>query len=499
YVETELEMPWRKVLETVTAGGVHFAFDPPTQGAAVLIQSSDAATLDKFLGAVLDLAELDAKFNKKDEIRSGQYRGVKVYRVDRARFAVADRWLVICNNDELGKRIVDLHLDGGDATLARNEQFRAARKSIADAPVVWAYVNVAALRDAGAAKDAFRGKSDNPVAELLAGGLLATAQHTPYLTLSGYLTPKQLRLVAAAPHEAAWAGEAREYFFGPRGQGVAPPLLSPAGTILSVSTHRDIAQMWLRADDLLDEKAVDQLAQADSNLSTLFAGKDFGEQILGSFQPDVQIVAVRQDFADVLPRPAIKLPAAAIVFRLKEPEAMMPEMRRTFQSLVGFLNIVGAQQGQPPLDIDIDKADGLQLVHASYVPTEDEKESTSARINYNFSPTVAFAGDRFVIASTTALARQLGEAKPALARAKGANANTELTLHAATLREALADNRDQLVAQNMLKEGHTREEAQQQVDGLLAVLGVLHDASLSLDVTDSTVQLSAELNLNDVE
>ncbi len=52
--------------------------------------------------------------------------------------------------------------------------------------------------------------------------------------------------------------------------------------------------MWLRAGDLFDEGMNEKLAQADSQLATLFSGKDFGEDILSAFAPQVQFLATRR-------------------------------------------------------------------------------------------------------------------------------------------------------------------------------------------------------------
>ena len=86
------------------------------------------------------------------------------------------------------------------------------------------------------------------------------------------------------------------------------------------------------------------------------------------------MVVARQLFAEGQPAPAIKLPAFGVVAELKDPAKMQPELRRTFQSLVGFLNIVGAMNGQPQLDLDMEKSDAAQFVTASYLPDPNAKD-----------------------------------------------------------------------------------------------------------------------------
>ena len=46
-----------------------------------------------------------------------------------------------------------------------------------------------------------------------------------------------------------------------------------------MSTYRDAAAMWAAADDLYDENAAAKVAQAESNLSNLFGGRDFGSEV----------------------------------------------------------------------------------------------------------------------------------------------------------------------------------------------------------------------------
>ena len=243
---------------------------------------------------------------------------------------------------------------------------------------------------------------------------------------------------------------------------------------------------------VLVERSVDQLAQADSNLSTLFAGKDFGEEILGEVHPEIQVVVARQLFADKTPKPAIKLPAFAAVFRLKDPETVGPDFRRTYQSLIGFLNVIGAMNGQPQLDLDMDKEDNYQIVSANYLPEKDASPG-GLKIHYNFSPSVAFVGEHFIVSSTKALARELAvavskENKP------NSDVNSFVQVNVGGVSAILADNRGQLVAQNMLSEGHSKEEAERAIGDLFALLEAVEDASIDLAASEGTLRASLEID-----
>ena len=80
--------------------------------------------------------------------------------------------------------------------------------------------------------------------------------------------------------------------------------------------------MWRGRGDLFNEQMNEELAKADSGLTTLFGGKDFGEDILGAFRPETQVVVARQHFAKGQPTPDIQLPAFGLVAEMKDPEKM---------------------------------------------------------------------------------------------------------------------------------------------------------------------------------
>ncbi|MEZ6111924.1 MAG: hypothetical protein R3C99_13030 [Pirellulaceae bacterium] len=372
--------------------------------------------------------------------------------------------------------------------------------------MAWAYLDLATVRSGPDGEKLAAGRAENPLAELIAGGVLDNLTRAPYAAASLEFNTHRARLQFTLPHDAGQVAESRQYYFGPNGAGQAPPLLAAEGRILAISMYRQFSEMWLRAGDLYDDNVNDEIAKAESNLTTLFSGKDFGEDILGAFGPESQLIVARQSFADDQPRPAIQLPAFALAFRLNDPATMQPELRRTFQSLVGFLNIVGVMNGQPQLDLDMEKTETTQIVSASYLPptdTDNPLPGGGAKINYNFSPTVAFSGDRFVLASTTGLARELiasrnQTAKPTTdtdsaaadaASSDTATINTAAQLNFAELLAILEANREQLIAQNMLSDGNSREEASAQIDALFTLLSRGRQAMLRLDQPAGALRL----------
>ena len=500
FVEIQIGADWRPALEALTAGGVYVAFDATTQGAVVLVRTKDEATAENFRAKILELTRLNEGKNGKTDA----YRDVTVYKVDQqSAAAVVREWIVLTNKGELGKGILDRLLDGAASgreaevagTLSANPQFKLSHALRKENSQAWAYGDIQMIRDAGVAKKLFEGKAENPLAELLVGGIQSVVKHAPFVTADLNLSSSGLTVQFATPWQGDWIPEERTYFFGQDHKGSAPTLPQVPGTLMTLGTYRDVSDMWLRAGDLFDEQMNDKLAEAESGLSTIFAGRDFGEEILGSLDPQMGLLVTHQSFENKTPVPALKLPAFALVLKLRDPEKMRPELRRTFQSVIGFFNIVGAMDGRPQLEMDMAKEGEVDLITSHYVPEKKDQDSTSAGIIFNFSPSAAFSGDQFILASTAELAKQLATA-PA-SRTADSGVNTQVSLHADSIREALIDNREQLISQNMLEEGHSREEAEAAVDLLFELVRCLKGAGITLRQEQDSLALQLKVDVNE--
>ncbi|MCA9052714.1 MAG: hypothetical protein KDA75_02705 [Planctomycetaceae bacterium] len=496
YVESRLGMSWREAIEGLTAQGISVAFDPVTEGLAVVIRAKDEKTLTHIVDVVMELARADAKNKgKADPYQPQDYRGQTVYQVDKGYFATLGDRLIIASKSELGRGVIDRVVDNGHGgKLADRGTFQAAGPHRPEDASLWAWVDVDWVRNK-AAEDGkpFQTQTDNPLVELLVGGLLDTFQKTPWLSGTFDIRTEGAALRFLAPQQAEWTTEAREYFYGPDGEGEAPALPPLNDGLFGLTTYRNVSEMWLRAGDLFSENMVDKLAEADANLTLFFSGRDFGEDILGAFEPTLQIVAARQSFDADHPTPAIKLPAFAALFQMRDPAATTRDLKRVFTSFVGFINVTGAMEGNPQLELDMPAAEGFQVVTSQFLPRVGEEESREAPIQFNFSPTVAFAGNQFILASTEGLARELAQATTNGFPEKPAN--TSAVLQGVTLREVLTDNQEHLIAKNMLEEGHSHEEAEQQIGLLLKGLSVLDGLSLDLTNQDNFLGLDVEIRL----
>lgn len=499
YVESQIGMEWDDAIKALSAGGITVAFDAASEGAALFIKAKDEKSLEKIVQTVLELARKDAADKGRDDpYEIDEYREITTYGVKNGGFAVYEDWFVFVTNEELGQILLDGILDGstGDS-LADNERFQEARSRKGRADAAWAYVDLKTIREVGLAKEIFSGKTDHPLVEILFGGILEVLKETSYLSasVSGNSSSAQLRLTV--PYQQSWISESREFYFGPRGAGRAKGIPEIPQFLFAVSAYRDFSEMWLRAGDLFNERVNDKIAEADSTLTTFFSGKDFGEDILGSLAPEVLFVAGRQKYPEDGSAPTIKIPTFAVMAEMKDPKTTTREFRRVFQSLIGFFNVVGVQNGQPQMELDFEKLENGELISASFIPEAGADENQPAKLHFNFSPTIAFAGKSIIIASTAGLARELVSVGQGEKRNADRAVNVSAKLSASVLKSVLEDNMASMVSQNMLEKGHSKEEAQNEIELLLKLLGYFQNASLSLATTDDSLSFELEVEIAD--
>lgn len=502
-VEFQLGMPWREAVQGLSANGVSLAFDAETQGLAILFQAESPEKLIKVRDKIVALARQDAKKkNQPDPYEIKQYRGIDVYTTKQGGFLTHENWLIVGNQSELGKHLVDALLDAPPESLATNINFQQAQSQRPENSIAWGFMNLEPLQateDPGL-KKLFSGKADDPVGELLLGGILESLTDAPYICATLAARSNGLSLSIQMPHATAAVSDLREHYFGPAGIGEAAPIQEVPEMLFGLSAYRNVSEMWLRAGDLFNEKVNDGFAQADSQLSTFFSGKDFGEEILGALTPQIQIIAARQTYSEGSPVPAIKLPAFALLAEMKDPAVTTREFRRIYQSFIGFFNVVGAMNGQPQFELGFESLENCELISATPIPLAGEETDQLAKINFNFSPTVGFSGKRLVVASTTDLAKSLALSQSVVPQneiREASQVNTQMQLNIPELQIALANNKSHLIAQNMLKEGHTREEAKTQIGILLEVLTLFEQSRLSLFNQNSTLNLNLEIELSE--
>ncbi len=492
FFQLQMGMPWLEALQAITAQGLWLAVDSSDNSVALLIHGRDEQLMQDVRLKLLELTRLTPPGNG----RLDTYRDIPVYRLPQGGAAVVGEWLLVVNKAEAGKRLLDrlLDLKAADeqslSAVPAWQQARAARPPQASASF---WIGMQAVRSAVKNQKVFTGQADNPAVELLFGGLQNVLNSTDWLQAQLQIAETSLQLSVAAPFQTDWIPENRQWFFGPAASGTVPAVPQVTELLGSVGMYRNVSEMWQRAGDLFNADINDRMAEAESNLGTVFGGRDFGDEVLGAFGPEMQLLASRQRFSAEQPIPAIQLPAFALVLTMKDAATMRPELRRAFQSAIGFFNITGIQEGRSQLEMDMQKTADQELVIARYLPPRRPTtgEAPPVPLIYNFSPTVAFQGDVFVLSSTEQLATEILQ----VPRQPAASANMRMELQAAVASQLIADNQQAMITQNMLTKGQTREEAETEVGVLQQLISLVQGLTLQLRPDTAANRLQLELDL----
>lgn len=494
-LEAKLGKTWDSALRELVGGGLAISFDPASKTGFLAVRSRNRELLAKFNSTLKDLVEADAQKNgRPSPVKSQEYGGFTgwTFGGDEVHVIVEDLLLVSNKADTL-KAAIDRYRDPTAKNLLGNAGFAAARAKQPDGAIGWSWVDLAAVKMDPNLQKGLNKRSDNPVIELLLGGVIDALKQAPYLTSSIAYDGDQLRLKTQLPREGSATSASRGWFFAPRDGDTA---LLPPNTIGSFTMFRDLAGLWLARDELFDEVTVAKFAQADTQLGLFFSGRDFGPEVLGELAAPVQLVAARQEYPADTPTPALKLPAFALVFKLKHPDDFAPELLMTYQKVIGIVNITGGQQGKPQLLLSTEQYQGMTISKATYL--RDAKASKeNAPPHYNFSPACARIGEHFVFGSTVGIVRQIVDAlQPGHSTAILAD-NTAFTVEATPLAAILGDNKELLVTQNMLKEGHSRSEAEAAVQIVLDALGQVDRLMFRLTDEPNAIALEAVLQLRE--
>lgn len=490
-LEKQLGCSWDTALRNVTSEGLFLGFDTKTQGIALMFQAEDEAALKKTAETFLNMATMAAQREDGEApYRIQQFGDCKV--ADFGNFLIARKgtWFLVANNKKLAREIADNMSQVSDECVAEQAWYQEVRSANANQPV-WIAVNLDAIRDAGVAKELFSGSVDDPGAELLLGGVLDGLKHAAHLSASIRLD-ESVQVNLELPFKKEWASSTREFFYGPDLNGRAPKLVEVKNSIASLTTYRDFGAWWLAKEDLFSERVIAQMAEFDSQISTLLAGLDFGEEFLGGLESGLQLLVVEHD-AEAGYEPDIKLPGFAIVAQLKD-EKFSRKVRVAYKNMIGIFNLNLGMEGQTQMDTTTEKLGDISLTSAEYLVEEDAEKGL---LLYNFSPSIAFYENYTVVASTRNLALEVAQQLQAERFHGATDSNTRVELDAQQLHRILKVNKDALVANNMVSEGNSRREAETQIDGLLLVAELFKAATLDFRVEKSEMNLDLKLEFEE--
>ncbi|GEM_PF-4463594 len=482
--------PFLEVLAEASARRIAVAVEPVSQTVLVILKGKDAATVERLSRSLQKtIQQYTQQRNLPLEPAQTQYQGVSVYSVgSKVYWAHTQQWFFASNSPQGIQSALDRLRGEEEDHLGRTEDYRKARALVGQSATGWGMLRTAPLLLLPQVQQALTGKHREIGAELLAGGVMEVLARAPVVAIRLDAQSQHLRMSVHVPYDPGKVRPHRRWFFAPakeRGGG----LLRPPGTILSLTIYRDLAQWWKQRERLFRPEALGAFDEAEGNLGLLLGRVDLEEDLLQHLGPRIRVVVARTAFPPKQ-TPQLKLPAAAVIFSLRDPQVGQA-LLVGYQRLVSLINITGVQQDIQPLLLGSQTYRGVPCYVARFVVPSDAKLPRET-LYYNFSPSAAVMDRWFILSSHEQLLKKLIDQLQNQGDTPAQGLNTAVELDLKQLAAVLEDNRATLVAQTLLQEGTPLPQAQKQTDLFLQLLRRLNRAALRLRVEERQLVLELE-------
>jgi hypothetical protein len=256
-------------------------------------------------------------------------------------------------------------------------------------------------------------------------------------------------------------------------------------------------EFYAAKDDLFPERT-SGLIFFENMMGIFFSGRDLTNEVLAETEPEMRFVVAEQQYDPTIGTPAVKLPAFAMVLRLRDEEQFDEVAEEAWQKAIGLVNFTRGQQAMPGLIIDRPMHRDTKMT-VSYFSTTGIEDKTTLDQRFNIRPTLAMPGNYLILSSTDGLARDLVDALGTEIEQKTKpldQTHSLLEIEGVQLASILQANRDTLVRGDMVKKGSTQEESEAQTDLLITIAKLCEHLKLSIGMQEGTTEASLELKLN---
>ena len=499
YFEQKFDTDWKTILGKLVGGGITLAVGP-NEATVLVVEAEDAKMLEEVHDFILLMAKTDAQ-NKgqPDKVASVKYRDVTAWRLgpNESHTIVGNR-LLLSNKPEALVAALDLRANPNGASLAKLPTYQAAKEGMGSGSAASIFVKTGVLKQLPDIQQALSQNNSNPMVSLLFAPLITAVQESTWAAVGVGLEGETLTLDIvtdgtisdpSTPEGFASPGEAAG--------GALPSVVVPR-KIAGMSFYRDLHKFYGAKDELFPERT-SGLIFFENMMGIFFTGRDLTDEVLAETTPEVRMVVAEQKYDPEIGTPAVKIPAFAAIFRLKDPTKFQPIAEEAWQKGLGLINFTRGQAAEPGLIIDREIHSGVKYTIAAFSAAAEE-DKTALDMRFNFQPTLAMPEDYMVISSTNELAKDLIDAlqkEKADAIKPLPGVHSLLELDATQLASILESNWDALVRNNMVEEGNTREEAEADMGGIMMILKYVGNFKLMSGVSkgQSRTRLQVDLNL----
>jgi len=487
FAERQFKTDWQTVLRRALGGGVTWAVEPGG-GSLLIIDTLDADVPRGFH----DLAVLVAGGNK---LASVEHRGVTIWSLGpKVAHAIVGRRVLIANSAVVIKAALDRRDGKGGKAVASLPAYRQAVKAAGSDAVATFYVNAAVMKKLPQVAKALAPQTEAMLA-LLTAPVTDAFGKSSWVAMALRIKGDALTLDAVTDGTVAATGVAKFALAG-KADGAMPALVVPR-RIATISLYRDLAGFYAAKDTLFPERT-GGLIFFENMMGIFFTGRDLTSEVLAELGPHARLVVAEQKYDAAVGRPAVQIPAFALVLPLKNGERFKPIVEEAWQKAIGLVNFTRGQKAEPGLLIDRPVYEGNKYTVAAFSPPT-EKAKAGVDVRFNFRPAIATASGHLILSSTDALVEDLMDA---LAKERTRSVKPLAATHSlididgAQLASIFSANRETMVRGSMVDKGNTRKQAEVEHDTIVAVIKYITRATLTFDAGKDASKISLRLQLD---
>ena len=494
--ERQFQADWQTIVRRLTGGGVTWAVGPGN-ASLLIMDALDPEIPNGLHDLVVSMVRADAeKKGLKDRVRSMKHGDVTIWTLGpNEAHAIVGKRLLISNRPEALKAALDLRGEAGGKSVASLPAYRQARQAAAADAAAVLYVDTAVVKKLPKLAKALATEK-NPLLSLLAAPITEAFGDSSWLALSLKIKGDTLTFDGITDGAIAKSGAARFALPAKAGDGAAPHLAVPR-RIAAMSVYRDLAGFYAAKDALFPERT-SGLIFFENMMGIFFTGRDLTSEVLAEIGPKIRLVVAEQKYDKAIGAPAVQFPAFAMVLPLKNPKRFAPVAEEAWQKALGLINFTRGQKAQPGLVLDRFVHDGTKYSVAAFSPPTDE-EAKPLDSRFNFRPAIAVSHGHLILSSTDVLAEDLMDA---LGREAAAPVKPQAVTHSTAeidgpqLASILTANRENLVRQNMIDKGNTREQAEGEVGIFLSILRYISRVGLAVNSDKDRSGISLQIQLS---
>ena len=497
-MEVTLGTDWRTGLAKLTGGGITFAICPEDT-LILIIDAEDENMLERFHEILLNGARSEAeKQGQPNRVASTQYRDVTAWTFNgKEAHALIGKRLVYSNRPEGLKAVLELRDNGAGENLTSKAAYQAAKRAAGPDSVATVFADLSLLKYIPEVAGLLEKSSGNPLAALTFAGIVEAVRDSSWLALRLDVEESTLVLRASVDGKAVNSTSSAAFALPKKaGEGAAPNLSVPR-RIAALSLYRDLHQFYAAKDELFPERT-SGLIFFENMMGIFFSGRDLTNEVLVETRPEVRLVVAEQEYDPAIGTPQVKLPAFALILRLRHPEQFNEVAEEAWQKAVGLINFTRGQQAMPGLIIDRPIQEKTKFTVA-YFSTSGIDDKTNLDQRFNFRPALAMPGEYLILSSTDGLAKDLIDSlnremeqttKPL------AGIHSLVELEGGQLASILQANRMTLVRGDMVKKGNTQEQSEAGIDMLISLVKFLKSVKLNIGIHEGLTTASLKMKLD---